>query len=186
MSAAELAKAAGLSTPITGDLTADVTASGTQLAPVLGHGSVRLGKSQIAGEPLRAADLKFEGNGSKLTVNLQVDLPSAGSATATVQYEPKQQAYDANLRAVGIKLDQLETFKARNLGVAGVLNATATGRGTLRDPQMQAQIEVPQLNIRDQVIKDLKFQGTAANDTANFTSTRKSFSPTCARGVRLL
>ena len=168
VSAAELAKAAGLSTHITGELTADVTASGTQLAPV-GHGSVRLGKSQIAGEPLRSADLKFEGNGSKLTANLQVDLPSAGSATATVQYELKQQAYDANLRAVGIKLDQLETFKARNLGVAGVLNATATGRGTLRDPQMQAQIEVPQLNIRDQVIKDLKFQGTAANHTANFT-----------------
>jgi translocation and assembly module TamB len=168
VNAPELAKAAGLDMQVTGELTADVTASGTQQAPV-GHGAVRLGRSRIAGEALRSADLKFEADGSKVTANLQVDLPSAGSATATVQYEPKQQAYDANLRAVGIKLDQLETLKSRNLQVAGVLNATASGRGTLRDPQMQALVEVPQLNIRDQVIKGLKLQGTAANHTANFT-----------------
>ena len=168
VSAAELAKAAGVTTPITGDLTVDVTARGTPSAP-LGHGTVHLGTSKIAGEPLRSADLKFEGNGSQLTGNLQVELPSAGSATATVEYQPKPQAYKATVRAVGIKLDQLETLKSRNLQVAGVLNATANGQGTLSDPQMQAQLEIPQLNIRDQVIKGLKFQGTAANHKANFT-----------------
>jgi translocation and assembly module TamB len=168
VNAADLAKAAGLNTQIMGIVSADVTASGTQLAPV-GHGTVELVQARVAGEPLRGANLKFEGNGSVLTANLQVDLPSAGSATAMVQYEPKQQAYNANLRAVGIKLDQLETFKGRNLQVVGVLNATASGRGTLRDPQMQAQLEVPELKIRDQVIKGLKFQGAAANHTANFT-----------------
>jgi translocation and assembly module TamB len=168
VSAADLAKAAGLNTPVTGTLTADITASGTQLAPA-GHGTAELSQARVGSEPLRAANLKFAGNGSAVTANLQVDLPSAGSATAMVQYEPKQQAYKTNLRAVGIKLDQLETFKARNLQVAGVLNATASGQGTLRDPQMQVQLEVPQLNIRDQVIKGFKFQGTAANHTANFT-----------------
>jgi autotransporter translocation and assembly factor TamB len=86
-----------------------------------------------------------------------------------VEYQPKPQAYKATVRAVGIKLNQLETLKSRNLQVAGVLNATANGQGTLSDPQMQAQLEIPQLNIRDQVIKGLKFQGTAANHKANFT-----------------
>src|SRR5262249_35811908 len=63
----------------------------------------------------------------------------------------------------------LETLKSRNLQATGVLNATADGRGTLNDPQMQAQLEIPQLKIRDQIIKGLTFKGMAANHKANFT-----------------
>ena len=168
VSAAELAKAAGVSTPITGDLSVDAIASGTKLAPA-GHGAIHLGTAKISGEPIQSVDFKFEGNGSQVNGNLQVNLSSAGSATATLQYEPKTQAYTANLRAVGIKLDHLESLKSRNLQVTGVLNATANGHGTFDDPQMQAQLEIPELKIRDQAVRGLKFQGTAANHKANFT-----------------
>ncbi len=168
VSAADLVKAAGLSTPVKGEFSADISVNGTQLAPT-GHGTLRLTRAEIAGEPLQEAKLQFEGQGTLVTANLQVELPKAGTATATVKYQPREQTYDGSLRAVGIKLDQLETLKQRNLQIAGILNATASGKGTLQDPQLQAQVEVPQLNIRDQVIKDLRFQGTAANHKANFT-----------------
>ena len=73
------------------------------------------------------------------------------------------------MRAPGIRLDQLETVKARNLQLQGTLSVNASGRGTLHDPQLQSVIEVPQLNVRDQVIRGLKLQTNIANHVANFT-----------------
>ena len=167
INAAELVKAAGSTAAITGSLSADIVVSGTQLAPV-GHGTLGLASARIGEEPIRALDLRFEGTGNQVHAHLKVDLPAARSADATVQYEPKQQAYQVELHASGIKLDQLETVKARNLQVQGVLNVNANGRGTVQDPQMQAVIEVPQLQIRDQVISGLKLETTVANHIANF------------------
>jgi translocation and assembly module TamB len=68
-----------------------------------------------------------------------------------------------------MKLDQLETLKARNLQLQGLLEVNASGKGTLGDPKMQALVEVPQLQIRDQAIRGLKLQTKVANHVANFT-----------------
>ena len=164
---AELLKASGSTLPATGTLSAEVTASGTQLSPV-GHGTIGLASARIGDEPILAVDLQFQGNGSEVNANLKIDFP-AGAANATLRYEPATQAYQAELHAPGVKLDQLETLKARKLEIQGVLNVSATGRGTLKDPQMQATIEVPQLQVRDQVIRGLKLQSAVANHVANFT-----------------
>ncbi len=99
-----------------------------------GHGTIGLTSARIAGEPIRAVDLQFQGTGKQVNANLKIDLP-AGSANATIQYEPATQAYTAEVHAPGIKLDQLETVKARNLELQGVLDINASGRGTIQDPQ---------------------------------------------------
>ncbi len=163
---ADLMKAAGSTTPVAGTLSADVTASGTQQSPA-GHGTIGLTSARIAGEPIRAVDLQFQGTGKQVNANLKIDLP-AGSANANIQYEPATQAYTAEVHAPGIKLDQLETVKARNLELQGVLGINASGRGTIQDPQLQAVVEVPQLQVRDQVIRGLKLQTNVANHIANF------------------
>jgi translocation and assembly module TamB len=165
--AADLMKTAGLNAPVTGTLSADIVASGTQLAP-MGHGTISLASARIAGEPIRAVDLKFRGTGKQVNANLKIDLP-AGLASATVLYEPVSQSYTGELHAPGMKLDQLETVKARNLQLQGVLDVNASGRGTVQDPQLQAVIEVPQLQVRDQVIRGLKLQTNVANHVASFT-----------------
>jgi len=164
---ADLLKASGFTLPATGTLSADITASGTQLVP-MGHGTVGLASARIGDEPIRAVDLQFQGTGSEVNANLKLNLP-AGAANATLRYEPATQAYQAELHAPGVKLDQLETLKARKLGIKGVLDVNATGRGTLQDPQVQATIEVPQLRVRDQVIRGLKLQSDVDNKVANFT-----------------
>ena len=163
----DLMKAAGSTAPVAGTLSADVVAGGTQLAPT-GHGTISLTSARIAGEPVRSAHVQFESAGHQVNANLKIDLP-AGSLNATVLYEPASQSYQAELRAPGIKLDQLETVKARNLQLQGLLDVNASGRGTLQDPQMQAVVEVPQLQVRDQVIRGLKLQTNVANHVASFT-----------------
>jgi autotransporter translocation and assembly factor TamB len=110
---ADLLKASGFTLHATGTLSADIMASGTQLAPV-GHGTIGLSSARIGDEPIRAVDLQFQGNGSQVNANLKIDLP-AGLANATLRYEPATQAYQAELHAPGVKLDQLETLKARKL-----------------------------------------------------------------------
>ena len=163
----DLLKAAGSTAPVAGTLSADITASGTQLAP-LGHGTLGLSSARVAGEPIRSVYMQFQATGKQVTANLKMDL-RAGSANATVLYEPASQSYNAQLHAPGMKLDQLETLKARNLQLQGVLELNASGKGTQVDPQMQALIEVPQLQIRDQAIRGLKLQTNVANHVATFT-----------------
>lgn len=167
INAADLIKASGSATPVAGTLSADIVAGGTQLAPT-GHGRIGLTSARIAGEPIRDVDLQFQAAGNQVNANLKIDLP-AGSANATLLYEPATQSYTAELHTPGIKLDQLETVKAQNLQVQGVLGISASGRGTLQDPQMQAVIEVPQLQVRDQMVRRLKLQTNVANHAANFT-----------------
>ncbi len=166
MNVTDLLKAAGSTAPVSGILSADVSFTGTQLAP-RGHGTIDLASARIDGEPLRTATLRFQGTGTQVQANLKIDLP-AGSANATLLYEPKTQAYTAEVHAPGIKLDQLETVNARNLQLQGVLDINASGRGTLQDPQMQAVIEIPQFQVRDQAIRGLKLQTNVANHVANF------------------
>ncbi len=166
LNVAELTKAAGLTTPISGTLTANVQGSGTQLAPK-GNGKIQLGNAKIADEPFRAVNLNFNADGTWVDVKLDANL-NAGSGTADVRYAPKQQAYQASVRASNIRLDRLETVKEKNLQLTGVLNVNAEGRGTLNDPAMTATVEVPSLKLRDQVINGLKLDAEVANHLAKF------------------
>src|SRR4029077_16586430 len=105
--AADLIKASGSATSVAGTLSADIVASGTQLAPT-GHGKIGLTSARIAGEPISAVDLQFHGTGNQVNANLKIHLP-AGYGNATLLYEPATQSYTAELHTPGIKLDRLET-----------------------------------------------------------------------------
>jgi translocation and assembly module TamB len=50
--------------------------------------------------------------------------------------------------------------------LTGALNITANGRGTLEDPGLKAVIEIPRLQIRDQVMNGIKLDTDVANHVA--------------------
>lgn len=164
LDAAELARAAGVITPITGTIAVNFNAHGTELNP-FGQGRIQLAKATIAEEPINNVQVAFQGNGTEIRSQIEASLP-AGSANAQLNYEPRRQAYQGSLNATGIKLGQLETFKARNLQLSGVLNATASGRGTLDDPGLQLKLEIPRLQIRNQEISNLSFTSDIVNHVA--------------------
>jgi translocation and assembly module TamB len=166
LKADELAKAAGMTTQVSGTLSADVEAHGTQIAPV-GQGKIRLAHASVANEPIDEVNVGFQANGTTVKAQSQIKL-AAGSVNADLQYEPKQKTYVASVSTDRIKLEQLETVKARNLQMVGVLRINATGRGTVDDPGLQAIIEVPQLNVRNLVINNLKLTTDVVNHIAKF------------------
>ncbi len=166
VSVAELARAANLTTPISGTLNANIAAHGTELNPI-GQGDFTLRNANISGEPVQLVQIRFQGTGDAVHSDLLVRI-SAGTAQGQVTYYPKQEGYDAVLQATNIQLQQLQSLRERNLQISGTLNFTASGRGTLKDPQGTASLTIPQLEVQKQQIRNVNFQGSVANHQATF------------------
>lgn len=166
LSLSELSKAADLTTPVSGTLNASLALHGTELNPV-GQGEVRLSNAKISGEPIQAATVTFQGTGNEVHANL-LARTLAGTANGQVTYYPKEQGYDGVLQATNIQLGQIQTLKDRNLQIAGALTLSASGRGTLKDPQGQLTLTIPQLEVQKQQIKNVNLQASVANQQATF------------------
>jgi translocation and assembly module TamB len=57
--------------------------------------------------------------------------------------------------------------KAKNLGVQGVLNLNASGRGTIQNPQLTATVQIPKLVVQNQTMQGLNLKTDVANHVAN-------------------
>ncbi|HET7209361.1 MAG TPA: translocation/assembly module TamB domain-containing protein [Terriglobales bacterium] len=162
---ADLTKAAGSQAPVSGTLSAKMSVQGSEKNPI-GQGSVSLTRAKISNEPLQAVNLKFQGTGNEVHANVTVQAP-AGGAQAVLTYLPKQEQYQAHLQALGIRLDQLQTVKARNLQIAGVLNVRASGQGSIKNPELTASVDAPRLQVRNQTLGNLSLQTKLLNHVAN-------------------
>ena len=167
INAADLIKASGSATSVAGTLSADIVASGTQLAPT-GHGKIGLTSARVAGEPIRAVDLQFHRTGNQVHANLKIDLP-AGSADANSSIRAREPVIPRGTAYAWHQAGPIGDGEGAEPATSGRVGINASGRGTLQDPQMQAVIEVPQLQVRDQVIRGLKLQTNVVNHVANFT-----------------
>lgn len=165
LNVAELARLAGSQMPVAGTLSANLALHGSELAPI-GQGSVSLTQAKIAGEPIQSARLNFNGTGDEVKGNLEVKIP-AGSAHSQFEYLPKQQGYAVQLEASGIRLEELQTLKDRNINVTGTLDLKASGRGTFNNPQVTATVSIPTLQIENQTMSGLRLQADVANHIAN-------------------
>src|SRR5438552_503265 len=161
----QLLQVAKLDYPVSGNLSVDVSMRGSQLNP-MGSGSVRLAQGKVYGQPLQQFSVQFEGNGDAINSLLNVSTP-AGSAKANLMFNPKSKGYEVHLDAPGVKLAQLQPVQERNLGVAGVLSATASGRGTLDNPQLTATVQIPQLQMRQASVSGIKANLNVANHRAH-------------------
>ena len=167
LSLVDLAHAAGLQSPATGLLSADIAVQGSQISPV-GNGSVSLTKASFSGEPIELLKLQFEGTGEALHATLDLRAP-AGTAQAKLTYFPKQEAYEAELQAPALRLDQLRTPRARSLHLAGQLSLTVSGHGTVKDPELQATLRIPQLQMQGQTVSEVNLQASVAKHEGRFT-----------------
>ena len=61
LSIADLAHAANVATPVTGTLSANISAHGTQLNPI-GQGEINLRNANVEGEPIQAGECPLPGN----------------------------------------------------------------------------------------------------------------------------
>jgi translocation and assembly module TamB len=166
----DLVKLSGQQVPVTGTLTANVKLHGTQLSPI-GQGKVSITHITAYEQPVTSATLNFAGTGDEIHGDLGVQLP-AGEVQSKVSIRPRQKSYNAQLTASGIRLDQLQAIKAKNIDARGVVSIQAQGAGTFDNPQLDATLEIPQIDIQNQKIAQVNLQMNVANHlaTANLTS----------------
>jgi translocation and assembly module TamB len=164
ISIADLERLLNKTYPVSGTLALDVSVHGSQLNPV-GQGTLTVTKAKVSTEPIQNLNVQFEGDGNTVKANLTVQMP-AGTARADVNYFPKTEGYDARVQSQNFRLEKLQTVIQRNMHVAGGVNLNLSGKGTVKDPQLQATIDIPQLQIQKQTVQGLKFQTTVQNHVA--------------------
>ena len=165
LSVADLERLGKAEYPITGDLSGDISLGGSELQPV-GHGSLQVTKGSAWNEPIRTLKLDFQGDRDSLHSTAQLRL-AAGTADAKLTYVPKTQHYEMTLTADGLKLDQLQSVQQRAGSINGVLTAKVSGQGTAKDPQLAANVQIPQLQISGQAFSGVKAQMDLAHQHAN-------------------
>ena len=163
---AQLAQLTGSQAPVSGLFNANVKIHGTQLNPI-GQGHVALANAKVYGEQVRSAQVQFQGTGEIVHATLGVRMP-AGNTDANLTYYPKTEGYDATLRTVGFQLGKLQSDKLHSLKLAGVLNLNASGHGTIKNPGLQATLQIPILNVSGQAIQNINLQTNVQNHVANF------------------
>jgi translocation and assembly module TamB len=168
---ADLQRLANQHYPISGDFSAKVSLGGSQINPV-GSGSAQITNASAYNEPIQNFAAKFNAaNGSIVsTLNLAV---AAGTVDADLSYTPKTKAYRVRLDAPSIVLQKLKTVKAKDLGLTGTVTASLNGDGTLDDPQLNAVIQLSQLQLRQSSISGLKAELAIANHSADFNLNSK-------------
>jgi translocation and assembly module TamB len=166
----DLVKLSGEQVPVTGTLAANMQVHGTELSPI-GQGNLSITHVTAYDQPITSATLKFAGTGDEVHGDLGVQLP-AGDVQSKVSVRPRQKSYNAQLTASGIRLDQLQALQAQKIDAKGVVSIQAKGAGTFDNPQLDATLQIPQIDIQNQKIADVNLQMNVANHlaTANLTS----------------
>ncbi len=166
----DLVKLSGQQVPVTGTLAANVQMHGTELSPI-GQGNLSLTHITAYQQPITSATVTFAGTGDEVHGDLGVQLP-AGNVQSKLSIRPRQKSYTAQLTASGIRLDQLQALQAQKIDAKGVVSIQAKGAGTFDNPQLDATLQIPQIDIQNQKIADVNLQMNVANHlaTANLTS----------------
>jgi len=165
MSAAQIEQLARLQYPLQGNISADIKLRGSQLDPA-GSGSLHLTQAHIANEPVQSLSLQFQAVSGTINSSLDVKL-QAGSATATLAFTPKTKGYRFQLNAPGIVLSRLQTVQSKSLPLNGTLTASASGEGTLDNPNLTATLQLPQLQFQQNSITGIKADLKVANQRAD-------------------
>ncbi len=164
-SLAQLEDLTGKSFPVKGNLNATVTLRGSELEPE-GNGSLQLTHASIENEQLRQFVLQFHAAQGVVHATLNTEIP-AGTATIQASFAPKTKAYEVHASAPAIVLNQLTVVQQKNLPLTGTLTLAADGKGTLENPQLTANIQVPQLQFQKTKAGEVQIQLEVASHKAN-------------------
>lgn len=167
MPISDLQRLANVKYPVSGDLSGNVVLNGSQLNPA-GHGNLQIRNAVVYDEPLEKLVADFHTEGKSVVSDIKLAAP-AGDASANLTYTPATKAYNVHLDAPHILLEKLRAIQMRGLPLNGVVTVSASGQGTVDDPQLTASIHLPQINLQQQSISDIKADLRIANKQADLT-----------------
>jgi translocation and assembly module TamB len=167
MPISDLQHLANVQYPISGELSAKLFLSGSELNPQ-GSGSVEIANARAYDEPLKALSFTFHGDKGSIVSDLHVSA-DAGTADASLTFAPQTKAYKLHLDAPAIVLQKLRTVQAKNIAMQGTVAIAASGEGTIEDPQLTASIRLPKLEVQQKSIAGVVAEVRVANKQADLS-----------------
>lgn len=167
MPVTDLEHLANLQYPVSGDLSADLNLTGSQLNPS-GSGSAHISNARAYDEPLQNLAVKVQANRSTIVSTLNLTLP-AGNLNADLSYTPQTKAYTFQLSAPSVVLQKLHTLQAKDVPISGTLSISAQGKGTVNHPELTAVIESSQLQVKQNAVSGLKAEVRVADQRADLS-----------------
>jgi translocation and assembly module TamB len=165
MSVTDLEHLANVQYPVSGNLSANVSVNGSETEPA-GSGSVDVANARIYDQPIQTFAVKFRTESGSIVSTLNV-ATTAGSANSSLTYTPKTKAYTLRLDAPAIVLQKLEAVQEKNLAMNGTLSLSASGQGTLDNPQLTAILQLPKIEVQQKSIAGVKATVDVANRQAD-------------------
>jgi translocation and assembly module TamB len=167
MSVTDLEHFANVQYPVSGTLSANVSVSGSEMEPA-GSGSFDVANARVYDEPIQTLAVKFHTESGSVVSTLNV-ATTAGSANSSLTYTPKTKGYKIRLDAPAIVLQKLKAVQEKNLAVNGTLSLSASGQGTLDNPQLSAILQLPKVEVQQNSIAGVKATVDVANHQADLT-----------------
>jgi translocation and assembly module TamB len=169
MPMAQLQQLAGVQYPVSGMVSADLSMAGSPLNPT-GHGWLEITNAHAYDEPIQTFKAQLQAANGSVSSSLAVSLP-AGAATASLTFVPQTGAYKLEVNAPQIVLAKVRALQAMNAQLTGTARASASGSGTLDNPQLTATVEIPQLQVQQTAVSAIKAQVDVANRQAELSLT---------------
>ncbi len=141
---ADVLTSAGYSYPVTGVADFQLHASGTRISP-RGEGHLELRDGSIHGQPVQSltSDVQLA-DGEIEFSNLHLK-SYGGEVAGTIGYNSSAQTVRFDVSGRNFQLAKIPMAQQSNVAVAGVVNFTAQGSGTLKSPQAQAHVQISDL-----------------------------------------
>lgn len=167
---------ANMNYPVSGIVSANISLAGTKQS-LSCHGWIRIANASAWKQAITLATVNFHGSASSMQAALAVETP-AGPLSGTIVYDPTSKHYQLRMNTTGIELAQLEFVHERHLPVTGTLVASASGSGSIANPQLSANLRIRQLEFRGETISNAESQLNLAGGRLNFTAHADAFSGT--------
>jgi len=148
-------KIAQLHYPITGTMAANISVKGTKENPET-DGTMTLTHASAWNEPINRLTLNAQSNQGTIQSTARLEVP-AGTISAEGTYKLTNQQYTCEVHGQGLQLEKISALE-RLLSAGGKAELSAMGNGTIEDPSFEANLTIPQLQIRDQSISNVAAQ----------------------------
>ena len=134
--------------PVTGTVNLEAHATG-QVDNLSGGGHLAVQGGNIYGEPYRSlnADLRFAGR--EIDATHLVFLQDGGKVTGDGGYDISAESFHFKAQGTGFDLAHIQRLKNPTYPVGGLLAFEAHGDGTVKNPNVEADLHLSRLNLAD-------------------------------------
>ena len=148
---AELQRAAGLDYPLRGSMSFALQAAGTIGNPH-GQGQLSLAQAEVHGYPVKSLTSKISfANHAAQWQDLHLQA-AHGTVTGSAGYDFRRHEGNLDLKGQSIALADIPELQTEHLRIAGQVNFTARGSGSLDRPVVNARVEIGNLALNEEMI----------------------------------